>query len=210
MLQFADTRRGHKYLLAALLSFAVGARGVGAQEKKAQLGLRAAGGLGVFVGGGRAIHDLPGGEGGALLDLGWVWSPRVRLVGDASWFIGSLHEFVEQDDEHFSGPVFDLSSTVSLMALSGSATARQTAYASFGVSIHALSSSFNSIPLDQRYNANRFGVAAAIGGRVWVGPEGTRALFTELRGTSVSELHRWTIRAGFIHNFRPLTRPARR
>lgn len=156
------------------------------------------------------MHDLPGGEFGAALDLGWVWSPRVRLVGDASWFIGSLHEYVPQDDEDFSGTVFDLSSTVSLLALTGQANSRQTAYASLGLSIHAMSSSFKSLPLDQRYNANRFGAAAAVGGRVWLGDQGREALFLEVRGAAVSQMNRWTVRSGFIHNLGPLTRPRRR
>ena len=209
MPRIPDTRHVPKCLLAAVLLFAVGARGAASQETKSQLGLHAAGGLGLFAGGGRAIHDLPGGEIGALVDLGWAWAPRVRLVGDASWFIGSLHEYVAQDDRDFSGAVYDLSSTVSLMALSGPTTARQSAYVSLGFSIHALSSSFGSIPLDQRYNANRFGIAAAIGGRAWIGRDGEQALFTELREIRVSESHRWMVRTGFMHNFGPLTRPGR-
>jgi hypothetical protein len=64
--------------------------------------------------------------------------------------------------------------------------------------------------LDERYNANRFGVAGAIGGRAWVGGEGRRSLFLELQGQRVQEMHRWGARAGFIHNFGPLTRPAKR
>ncbi len=210
MLRFIATRHAPKYLLAALILVAAGARPSASQETKADLGLRSSGGLGVFLGGGRAVHDLPGGEGGGLLDLGWVWNPRVRLVGEASWFIGTLHEYVAQDDQDYSGAVFDLSSTVSVLALSGSTTARRSAYASFGFSIHALSSSFGSIPLDARYNANKFGVASAIGGRVWIGREGRQALTAELRQTSVTSMTRWTARAGFMHNFGPLTRPARR
>jgi len=207
MPRIADTHRTRKFFLAVALVVGARGRGLPCQETKVQLGLRSSGGLAAFAGGGKAVHNLPGGEFGALLDLGWVWNPHVRLVGDASWFIGSLHEYVPQDDKHFSGPVFDLSSTVSLLALAGNAAARQTAYASFGFSIHALSSSFRSLPLDQRYNANRFGVAGAVGGRVWLGDQGREALFLELRGTGVSQMNRWTVRSGFMHNLGPLTRP---
>ena len=210
MLRIADTRHLSKYLLGALLICAVGADRGTCQEPSAQLGLSAAGGFGVFLGGGGASHHISGGEGGVLLDLGWVGSRRVRLVGDASMFVGSLHEYVAQDDRDFSGAVFDLSSTVSLLALTGSATARHSAYASAGVSIHALSSSFGSVPLDQRYNANRFGIAGALGGRAWVGQEGRRALFAELKGQTVKSLNRWALRAGYMHNFGPLARPSGR
>lgn len=206
---FVDTRHAPKYLFAALFLLAIGTQRATSQEPKAQLGLSAAGGIGVFLGAGSAVHNVKGGEAGGLVDLGWVGSPRIRLVGDASWFIGSLHEFVAQDDRHFSGPVFDLSSSVSLLALSGSSSSRQSVYASLGFSIHALSSSFGSIPLDQRYNANRFGFTGAVGGRVWVGEGGRGALFAELREHLVTSVNRWTVRAGFLHNFGPLTRPAR-
>ena len=94
MLRIPDTRRASKYLRAALLLCVVGARRGASQEPKSQLGLSAAGGIGVFVGGGTAAHDISGGEGGVLADLGWVRSRRIRLVGEASWFIGSLHEYV--------------------------------------------------------------------------------------------------------------------
>src|ERR1700741_1587011 len=94
------------------------------------------------------------------------------------------------------------------MAQSGSVSSRQVAYASVGFSIHALSSSFHSVPLDQRYNANRFGITGTVGGRFWIGEKGQQALFLEARESAVSEMTRWTLRSGFLYNFGPLRRPA--
>ncbi|MBV6521649.1 MAG: hypothetical protein MNPFHGCM_01793 [Gemmatimonadaceae bacterium] len=194
---------------AVLVSLLVGARTSTCQETVAELGLRASGGVSVFMGGGRAVHDVPGGELGAAIDLGWAWSERLRLMGDASWFVGRLREYVPQDDEEFSGPVYDLSGSVSLLALIGSPASRQAIYAGLGLSIHALSSSFRSIPLDRRYNANRFGVTGTLGGRMWLGQAGRSALFAELREFRVSDMNRWSVRMGIMRNFDALARPRR-
>jgi hypothetical protein len=207
---FAKPRRAAAPFLIALLLCAIAGRIAECQAPRARVGLPSAGGIGVFVGGGRVTHDVPGGEVGIIADLGWLWAPRLRLVSDVSWFIGSLHEYVAQDDEDISGPIFDLGGTVSLQALSGSAASRGTGYASLGVSIHVLSSSFNSLPLDLRYNANRFGLAGTVGGRAWVGSGGTESLFAEVRAQAVTQVSGWRVRAGYIHNFAPMTRPARR
>jgi hypothetical protein len=184
-----------------------GRASLSAQQPKAQLGLAAAGSLGFVGGGGSATHGLEGGEAGLVVDLGWVSSRRLRLVGDAAWFAGSLEEFVPQDDQSYSSLVFDLVETVSLQLMGGSVTSRLVPYASLGLSIHALSSSFGSTPLDNRYNANRFGVTGGVGVRKWIGSSGRQSLFVEFRDLQVTDASRWMMRMGLTRHFAPLTRP---
>lgn len=144
-----------------------------------------------------------------MLDVGWIGSPRLRLVGDATWFIGELSEFVPQDDRSYSGAVFDLSASVSLLALGGSATARFAPYLSAGVGVHALSSAFGTPALDQRYNANRFALTEGAGFRLWVGRSGSMTLFAEGRAHQLTDVSRWSVRAGVLRNFGALVRPTR-
>ncbi len=180
---------------------------IGAQATRAHVGVTASGGVGVFAGGGRASHDVTGGEVGALVDLGWIWTPRVRLTGDAVWFAGPHREYVPQDDESYKSTVYDLAGTVSLRLLGGSSTSRLVPYASVGLAVHALSSSFGTLPLDQRYNANRFGATAGVGVERWIGPAGRHSVWLEGRVQGVTDVSRWTARVGWVRHFSSMTRP---
>ncbi|MFN8574039.1 MAG: hypothetical protein U0132_18425 [Gemmatimonadaceae bacterium] len=201
-----DTR-GRRLLLALVVATVLSGGPVGAQATRAHVGLTASGGLGVFGGGGQATHDLTGGEAGALVDLGWIWSPRVRLTGDAAWFAGPHREFVAQDDRSYKSTVFDLTGSVSLRLLGGSASSRLVPYLSGGFAIHALSSSFGTLPLDQRYNANRFGVLGAVGMERWIGSSGRQSVWVEWRVQEVTDASRWTARVGWTRHFAAMARP---
>jgi hypothetical protein len=191
-----------------LLQLLISALAAG-QSSGTALGLRYVGSLGAYAGAVTVQRGAPGGEAGAFIDLGNVRSPRLRLVGDASFLFASLSEFVPQDDRTYSGEIFDLSGTVSLLAIGGSPGARCAPYGSLGVGVHALSSSYGSLVLDQRYNANRFGLSGAAGLRWWTGRDGRNGVTLEVRRTYALNVNRWSLRAGAVLNFGSLARPAR-
>ncbi|MFN8581240.1 MAG: hypothetical protein U0163_09730 [Gemmatimonadaceae bacterium] len=181
-------------------------KGAAAQTASgAHLGLAESGGMGVLLGAGEATHHLRGVEVGGSLDLGWIGSPRLRLVGDVAWFGGRLRSFVTQDDKTYRSNVFDLAGTVAVQLHGGSLKARTAPFVSAGVAVHALSSSFGSLPLDLRYNANRFGLMGAVGVNQWLG-SGRQSLRFEARFQEVTGASRWTGRLSLEHHFGSMVR----
>jgi hypothetical protein len=161
----------------------------------------------VFGGAASVQRGAKGFEGGASIDLGHLHSTRVRLGGEVSFLHVTLREYVPQEDTTYSGPVVDLSGTVALTWFGGSDRSRVAPYVQVGAAVHALSSSFGSLVLDPRYNANRLGLTGAAGVNWWLGQSGRRSLFVEARRTYALNVNRWMVRAGAWVHFAPLARP---
>lgn len=167
-----------------------------AQAQSANVGLHAVGAIGLYGGQARLERSSRGQEGGLLLDLGWLRGQSIRLHSELSVLRATLTEYVEQEDSTFHGEYLDLSGSVTAVWLT-SHRAQVSPYALAGISVHALSSAFQTVVLDQRYNANRFGSHIGIGLRVRFG--GTRqALFVEGRRVIADEVDRTVLRAGFL------------
>ena len=172
----------------------VPSRTTGAQVPTSNLGLQAVGAVGVYGGPARLERASRGREGGLLLDLGWLRGRSLRLQGELSVLRASLTEYVEAEDSTFRGDYFDLSGSVTALWLT-SHTARVSPYVLAGLSVHALSSVFQTAALDLRYNANRFGSHIGAGLRVRFGGSRT-AVFVEGRRIIADEVDRSVFRFG--------------
>ena len=144
---------------------------------------------------------------GAVLDLGRFASARTRFHLEATFLRGGLHEFVMLEDQTYTGPVYDLTGTLGAVQLLRPAARRVQPYLSFGVSVHAMSSSFNSTILDRRYNTNNFGAHAGVGMRVRLGRSGHRAIALEVRRTTVRDMNRLSLTLGLFRLMRDLAVP---
>lgn len=164
------------------------------QVQTANVGLHAVGAIGIQGGFARLERSSTGREGGLLLDLGWLRGQSLRLQSEVSILRGTLSEYVEVEDSTFSGDYYDLSGSLTMIWLT-SHTAKVSPYALGGLSVHALSSAFQTVSLDRRYNANRFGSHIGAGIRLRLG--GTRqALFVEARRVIADEVDRSVVRLG--------------
>ena len=129
-----------------------------------------------------------------LLDLGWLRGQSIRLQTELSVLRGRLTEYVELEDSTFRGNYYDLSGSLTAIWLTGH-TSKVSPYVLAGISVHALSSAFQTAVLDKRYNANRFGSQIGAGIRLRLG--GTRqALFFEGRRTIADQVDRTVMRVG--------------
>lgn len=165
-----------------------------AQVPTANIGLHAVGALGVQGGYARLERSSRGQEGGLLIDLGWLRGQSIRLQADVSMLRATLTEYVELEDSTFHGEYFDLSGNVTAVWLT-SHTGQVSPYALAGLSVHALSSAFQTSVLDQRYNANRFGSHIGAGIRARLG-QSRNALFVEARRIIADEVDRTVFRLG--------------
>jgi hypothetical protein len=140
------------------------ARSVPAQEPV--LGLRGIGAVGLGVATSSIERDATGLELGATLDLGHFRSRRVR-PGAAVSFLRSLprSEYVAQEDATYRDVFYDLNGHVTLTVLARDPAHTLVPYASVGAGVHALTSSFGSIPIDIRYNTNVLGLRIGAGFR---------------------------------------------
>ncbi len=129
-----------------------------------------------------------------LLDLGWLRGQSIRLQTELSVLRGRLTEYVELEDSTFRGDYYDLSGSLTAIWLT-SRTSKVSPYALAGISIHALSSAFQTAVLDQRYNANRFGSQVGLGIRLRLGST-RQALFFEGRRIIADQVDRTVVRAG--------------
>jgi hypothetical protein len=73
--------------------------------------------------------------------------------------------------------------------------------------VHALSSTFGVVELDERYNANPFGVDVAAGLRAWVSSSGRAGLFVEGRRVIAANVNANVLRVGALVFYRDLVRP---
>ncbi len=197
---------------AALLLFLAGASVSGAQDTgEAAFGVRAIGAAGMHVGRASVERNAEAYELGARLDIGHFRIDRIRVVADVAFLrTRTYEEFVPTEDTTYRDVFYDLSGHVTVQWFLTKPSQRVSPYVSTGVGVHALSSSFRSIVLDQRYNSNRFGLRAAAGMRVRLGPDRRHAVFVEYAGTLVREVSRGSVHVGVEALFGDLAQGARR
>jgi hypothetical protein len=169
---------------------------VGAQAQTANVGLHAVGAVGIHGGPARVERSSRGQEGGLMLDLGWLRGQSIRLRTELSILRASLTEYVELEDSTFHGEYYDLSGSVTAVWLT-SRSAPVSPYALAGISVHALSSAFQTSVLDQRYNANRFGSHIGAGLRLRFGHT-RQALFVEGRRLIADQVDRTVVSVGLL------------
>lgn len=181
-------------LVAALSVVSVGAGEVAAQSS-AVLGLRGVGAVGLTAGATDVERGIRGGEGRFHVDLGHFSSSKLRLGADVSFLRSSLHrETVELEDSTYSNRVYDLSGHVALQWLLVQPSRAVAPFVRLAIGVHALSSSFGSVVIDQRYNNNAFGLRAGAGLRLRLGAR--RSLVGEWDAALTREVSRRTVRVG--------------
>lgn len=171
------------------------------------LGIASVGALTVYLGG--AEVDFAEGtaiEGGLGIDLGWLRSPRVRLIADVEYLRGRVFAVDSLRDVSKRGPFSDLSANVSVMWLAHVRPRRFTPYVVAGAGVHILSSRLGVQLEDFRYNANRFGLQVAAGSRMRLSSDGRAGAFVEVRRALVSDVNRTSARAGAVWFFGDLVR----
>lgn len=173
-------------------------------------GIGASGAFGFLVG--AAELQRAGGAQflGVVLDLGRFANPGTRFQIESTFLRGSLHEYVELEDQTYAGPIYDLTGSLGAAQLLRPPSRRVQPYVSVALSVHAMSSSFNSTILDRRYNTNNFGAHAAFGLRIRLGRSGQNALALEVRRTTVREMNRVSFTIGLLQLMRELAPPLSR
>jgi hypothetical protein len=193
-------------LIACAAAVSVPRDGAAQGEPKSRLGLAGVGAIGAHVGAASVEHAADGYEAGLLLDLGWFRTPGLRLQAEIALLRGKLSEFVETEGRLFEGDFFDLTSSVSLVLQGGSRRGRLAPYLLAGVGVHALSSAFESLAIDRRYNGNPFGSHVGTGARFWISGSGRSGLFVEARRTIAEHVNRTAVRAGGMVFYNDLIR----
>lgn len=199
----------HVYTPLAALWLALAAAALPAQTPTS-LGLSSVGTVGFHGGTTQVERGASGYEVGTVVDFGWVRTPALRVQGELAMVRATLTETVEVENRTYRDHFYDLTGSVALVALLRDAGRGLVPYVTAGVGVHALSSSFGSIPIDRRYNANPFGSHAGAGARLRLGSSGRRGLFVEVRRTIAEHVNRTTVRGGGLLFFNDLRRPARR
>jgi hypothetical protein len=188
----------------------IGTHAAGAQEHPtSHTGLAAVGALGFSVGRVNVERHAVGFDAGGLIDLGWVRSPRLRLQGEVDYMRASLTQFILTRDQSYHDFIYDLSTTVSAVYLAGGEHQRVVPYLTAGLAVHALSSTFGVVELDQLYNANPFGFHAGAGVRIWLSSSGRNGMFIEGRRVVAQNVIRTSARLGALVFFGDLIHPAR-
>lgn len=144
---------------------------------------------------------------GVELDLGRFASARTRFQLESTFLRGGLYEFVELEDQTYTGHIYDLTGSLAVAQLLRPVSRRVQPFFSAGLSVHAMSSSFNSTILDRRYNTNNFGAHAGFGLRMRLGRTGHRALTIEVRRTTVHDMNRVSLTIGLLRLMRDLAVP---
>lgn len=195
-------------LVATTLLLLASASVSGAQDgSEAAFGVRAIGAVGIHAGRALIERDVEAYEIGGRMDVGHFRADRIRVQADIAFLrTRTYEEFVPTEETTYRDVFYDLSGHVSVQWFLSHPSHRLAPYASTGVGVHVLTSSFNSIVLDQRYNSNRFGLRAAAGMRVRLGSDRRRALFVEYAGTLVREVSRGSIHVGVEALFGDLAR----
>ncbi len=153
------------------------------------------------------MHSASGFDAGGVIDIGWIRSPRFRMQGELDWLRATLDEFVAADDKNYHGHFYDLSGSVSGVLLGGGTRSRLVPYVEAGVGVHALSSSFGTLTLDERYNANPFGAHVGAGMRVWLSSTGRQGASLDIRRVIAQNVNRTSVRIGALFLFGDLVRP---
>jgi hypothetical protein len=180
---------------------------VGPDSSPPAKGIGASGAVGVKVGG--ADVQRAGGSPfvGVDLDLGRFGGPTTRFQVEATFLRGGIEEFVELEDQTYSGHIYDLTGSIAVVQLLRPPSRRVQPFLSAALSVHAMSSSFGSTILDRRYNTNNFGVQAGAGFRVRLGSRGSRALEIEARKVGVEDMNRFSVSVGLLWLLRDLAVP---
>jgi hypothetical protein len=166
-----------------------------AQEPSANLGLPAVAALGFHGGTAKLERSSDGHEGGVFLDVGWLRGRSLRLQAEVAFLRATLTEYIELEDSTYSGIYYALSAGATAVWIRPEA--KLSPYLLAGVAVHALSSTFQTSVLDQRYNANRFGSHIGLGLRLRLGAT-RQALFGEARRIIADEVDRTVFRLGGI------------
>jgi outer membrane protein W len=188
----------HSQRLAATLLFLASASASAAQEAStAAFGVRAIGAVGFHAGRAFIERNAEAYEIGARVDVGHFQTNQIRVIADIS-FLRTLtyEEFVPSEDTTYRDVFYDLSGHVLVQWFLRDPSRRFAPYAMTGVGVHALTSSFSSIVLDQRYNTNNFGLRAGAGVRVRLGSGRRRAVFVEYDATLVRGVSRGSVHLG--------------
>ncbi|HEX7124126.1 MAG TPA: hypothetical protein VF178_17240 [Gemmatimonadaceae bacterium] len=170
------------------------------------MGLSSIGAAGVHIGPATMEREADGFEVGALVDWGWVRHRALRIEGEVSFMQVTLSEFVVTENREFRGHVYDLSTSLSLVVHGGNSRSRLVPFLSAGVGVHALSSAFSEVSLDQRYNANPFGSHIGAGARIWIPGLERHGVFVEVRRAIAEHVNRTVVRFGGLIFYNDLIR----
>lgn len=174
------------------------------------LGLTAAAALGIHAGYGFVQHDIRAVEIGTTLDLGHFSTRRLRLTTAVTFMRSFPHtERVDYEGKTYRAIIQDLNGEVGLTFLMREPTRRVVPFVSTGIAIHALSSAFQSLTLDSRYNTNNFALHANAGVRFRLGAASRRALLLSVQRVECAQVNRMMLRVGFDVLFNDLARAAR-
>jgi len=139
-----------------------------------------------------------GGEGGVIVDVGWLHGRGLRLQAELGLLRAGLTEYIAVEDETYSGNYWDLTGSLVAVALAGGPDRQLAPYLLGGIGVHALSSPLSQRDLVQRYNANRFGSQVGVGVRWRLGATGRRGAYLEARRVVADEVTRTVVRAGAL------------
>lgn len=171
------------------------------------LGLAAIGAFTVHAGMARVQRGFSAGSIGATADFGYLRSRRVRVLADLTYLLTAPRtERVESEGRTYRDAFRDLSGHVAFAFHANDPHGRVSPYLMTGAGVDILSSSFGSLTLDTRYNANNFSLLAAAGTRVRLGGEGKRALQLEVRGVQAHNVRRLSVQVGVAALFNDLVR----
>lgn len=173
----------------------ISAASLDAQELS-HLGLAAVGHVTAFEGVGVPQTADAGFEVGAGIDLGWLGTPRNRLLLDAT-FLNSLVRFRSAEGVQQRGPFYDLAASLSVARLLPR-LGRVEPFGLIGAGVEAIGSTTNDVGVDVLYNATRMALHAGAGALVTVSPDGEDGFQLELRGTAVHHLTRVSLRVGYV------------
>lgn len=152
-------------------------------------------------------RSIRGAEAGLSIDLGHFASPRVRLVADGAFLRTFPYtERVESEGKTYRDVIYDLSGNLSVVARATPVESRLSPYIGAGVGIHVLTSSFNSLAIDTRYNTNNFGLLAMAGLHARVGQGLRRSLRVEMRRVQAKDVSRLSVHLGVSALFNDLAR----
>lgn len=171
------------------------------------LGLSAIGAFTVHAGAARVQRGYAAGSLGGSMDFGYLRSRRVRLVADLTYLLTVPRTVrVESENATYRDVFRDLSGHVAFAFHANDPSNRLAAYALAGGGVDVLSSSFNSLTLDSRYNSNNFSLLGAVGTRVRLGAASPRALSLEVRGIAARNVRRAALHVGVMTLFNDLAR----
>jgi hypothetical protein len=170
------------------------------------LGLSAIGAFTVHAGAARVQRGYSAGSLGATLDLGYLRTRRVRVVGDVTYLLTAPRtEVVPSEGATYRDVFRDLSAHAAFAFHANDPSRRLTPYLLAGAGVEVLSSSFNSLAIDTRYNSNNFSLLGALGARLRVGAGSRRALTLELRGVAAHHVRRAAVHVGLSTLFNDLS-----